>query len=125
MNRDLLWVDCTAGAVVGTVVLLLSGWLGDLYGLPQEILIGTGVANLAYAAYSFSLARRRQRSVRRIQGLAVANILWGAVVCVGLAVVTWDTASGLGRAHFLAEAVFVAGLGVLEWRRRASLRTAA
>lgn len=122
--RNLLWVDCTAGAVVGGAVLALSGWLSGVLGLPRGVLLFTGAANLAYAAYSFSLARRRARLVRPIEILAVANVAWGLVVCLGLAAAFWDTASGWGRAHLLAEAVFVAGLGAVEWRERERLVTA-
>lgn len=122
--RKLLWIDCTAGAVVGVAVLALHGWLSEFFGLPRGVLLFTGAANLAYATYSFSLARRRERPLRLVQILAGANMAWGLVVCLGLAAIFWDTASGFGRAHLLAEAAFVAGLGAVEWRERERLTTA-
>lgn len=122
--RNLLWVDCAAGAVVGVAVLVLSGWLSGFLGLPRGVLLFTGAANLLYASYSLSLARRRVRPMWRVRALAVANLAWGLVVCLGLAAAFWDSASGFGRAHLFAEAAFVAGLGAVEWRQREQLATA-
>ena len=121
--RNLLWVDCTAGAVVGLFVLALSGWLGGLYELPRSLLLFTGAANLLYAAYSFSLAIRSLRPRALLYALVIANGAW-AVVCLGLAAAYGGSASMFGLGHLLAEALFVGGLAVLEWRYRAILRTA-
>lgn len=118
----LLWIDCAAGAVVGVAVLALSGWLSDLYGLPRGLLLFTGAANLAYASYSFSLARRSVRPMAGLALLAVANMAW-AVPCVVWAATYWDTATPLGIGHLLAEAVFVGGLGAVEWTQREALLT--
>ena len=126
MNRilpRLLWIDCTAGAVVGVAVLALSGWLAHLYGLPRSLLVFTGAANLVYAGYSFSLARRSVRPVSLLTLLAVANMAW-AVPCVVWAVTYGDTATPFGIGHLLAEALFVGGLGAVEWTQRENLRTA-
>lgn len=121
--RALLWVDCTAGALVGAIVLALSGWLSELYGLPRDLLLVTGVANVLYATYSFSLARRAVRPLAGIVALAVANMAWG-VICVGLVVAFADTGGVLGLLHLGAEAGVVGGLGALEWRHRDVLQTA-
>lgn len=118
--RTLLWLDGAAGAVVGTVVLGLSGWLAGLYALPRGLLLATGAANLLYAAYALALARRRPRPLPWVAALAVANLAWGAV-CVGLLAMVGGSASAFGIAHLAAEAVFVGGLGALEWRVRERL----
>ena len=47
LRRKLLWVDCTAGAVVGMVVLLLDGRLSEWCGLPQRLVFFMGVVNLS------------------------------------------------------------------------------
>jgi len=60
--RKLLWVDCTAGALARVAMLVLGGWLSRWYGLPQQLLLFMGAANLLYASYSFSLAVRPRRS---------------------------------------------------------------
>ena len=119
-RRHLLWIDCTAGGAVGALVLALHGWLSGLYGLPERFVFAMGIANLAYAAYSFSLARRRQRPEAAIRRLAGANVAWAAFL---LAVVPAfaPQATAFGIATLVAEAAFVGGLGVVEWRNRARL----
>ena len=121
--RDLLWVDCTAGAAAGAAMLTLSGWLGSLYGLPRELLLFMGAVNLLYASYSFSLARRARRSRNSIDLLVFANVAW-VPVCLGFAVMFRDAATAFGVAHLLGEAMFVGALALLEWSRRDLLATA-
>lgn len=115
--RKLLWVDCTAGALVGVSVVAFSGWLSSLEGLPREVLLFTGAANLLYASYSFSLAVRPKRSLLMIKLLVIANLVW-APVCLGLAAAFSGVATPFAFMHLIGEAVFVGGLGVLEWRQR-------
>lgn len=121
-RRKLLWVDCVAGAVVGVGMLALAGWLSDWYRLPYNLLIVMGLANLAYASYSFSLARRSKRPRALIVLLAFANMTWG-LVCLGLAVYFFQTAGFFGLCHLVLEAIFVGGLGYVEWRWRELLLT--
>ena len=113
----LLWVDCTGGAVVGAAVLALSAPLSDLFGLPRGVLLVTGAANVLYAAYSFSLARRSRPSRGAVAALAVANVAW-APVCAGILAVWGLDASALGVAHFVLEGAYVGALGAVEWRWR-------
>jgi len=122
--RRLLWVDCTAAALAGVLVLTFSGWLSRLHGLPQDLLLFTGVVNLLYGSYSFSLAVRTERPLALIKLLAVANMGW-AVVCIGLATAYGQQATVFGLVHLIGEAIFVGGLGLLEWRQRYQLLTAA
>lgn len=118
--RHLLWLDCGAAALGGTLVLLFSGWLSRLYGLPQGLLHFTAGINLLYASYSLSLALRAARPMALIRVLVVANSVW-VLVCVVLACVLADGATGWGIAHLVAEACFVGTLARLEWRWRALL----
>lgn len=122
--RHLLWVDCSAAAVAGVLVLSLSGWLSQLEGLPRELLIFTGVVNLLYGCFSFSLAVRRVRPLRLLTLLVVANLAW-VPVCVALAVEFRAVATPFGFAHLLGEACFVGVLAVLERVHREQLLTAA
>ncbi len=117
VRQSVLWIDATAAALAGVVVLLISGWLSGWYGLPQELLISIGAVNLVYASYSSSLAMRTRRPKALILLLVSANLLW-SVVCVILALIYGDTATLFGLAHLLGEALFVGGLGGLEWRWR-------
>lgn len=120
--RHLLWVDCTAGGVVGVLVLLLSGWLSELYALPLLGVLVMGAANLLYAAFSFSLAVRKVRPMPLIVALVVGNGVW-AVGCFVAAGVFAGTASPLGLGTLIAEGLFVGGLAAAEWRFRERLRT--
>jgi hypothetical protein len=121
--KNLLWIDCIAGAAVGVAVLALLGWLSRLYAVPPGLLLFTGIANLAYASYSFTLARRQRRAVVAINTLIVANFSW-ALVCVYLVVTVAQSANIFGIAHLAGEAVFVASLAALEWRWRKHLLVA-
>ncbi|MBB4636751.1 hypothetical protein [Longimicrobium terrae] len=122
LRRNLLWIDCIAGALAGATMLVLGGWLSELYGVPCGLLLFMGAANLLYAAYSFSLAARTRRSTNLILLLVLANLAWAAV-CAGLAVVFRDSATPLGIAALAVEAVFVGALACLEWRWRNQLST--
>lgn len=104
-------------------MLSLSEWLSQLYALPGDILVGIGVVNLAYGAFSFSLAMRARRPRTLIVLLVVANATWGGL-CVLAAAVLTGTPSPFGLAHLVGEGVFVSGLAGLEWRQREQLRTA-
>jgi len=121
--RRLLWVDCTAGALAGAAMFVLSGWLSSLYALPRGLLVFMGAVNLLYAAYSLSLAVRARRPKDLVNLLVFANGAWAAV-CLGWAGVFAETASLFGFAHLIGEALFVGGLAGLEWRYRDLLLTA-
>lgn len=122
--RRLLWLDCSAGAIVGVIVIAFSAWLSRWEGLPREILLFTGAVNLLYASYSFSLAVRAERTMRSIKLLVFANLAW-VPVCLGLALFFRGQATVFGLAHLVGEAIFVGGLALLEWTQREQLLKAA
>jgi hypothetical protein len=117
---NLLWIDCTAGAVVGLVVLLLTAQLSHLQGLPHSLLLFIGAVNVLYASFSFFLATCSKRPMPLIKLLVFANSFW-SLVCVCLAVAFADTATFLGLGHLIAEAIFVGSLAAQEWKWRAQL----
>jgi hypothetical protein len=114
---NLLWIDCTAGALVGVLVLSFSGWLSRLYSMSLGLMYFMGMVNLLYAAYSFSLAMRRTRPRVLITLLAAANGVW-SLVCLGMAAHFFETATVFGIGQLLGEAIFVGGLACLEWKWR-------
>jgi hypothetical protein len=118
--RNLLWVDCIAGALAGVLVLLFSGWLSSLHALPRELLLLNGAVNLLYASYSFSLAARARRPRSLIKVLVFANLSW-AVVCLCLVAGFAGSATVFGIGHLVGEAMFVGGLAGLQWRWRDQL----
>jgi hypothetical protein len=122
--RRLLWIDCAAGALAGAAVLALGPWLSRLYALPRELLLFVGAANLLYASYSFSLARRAERPMFLVKLLVYANAAW-VPVCLGLAASFRGRATVFGLAHLIGEALFVGGLAALEWSQRDQLAAGA
>lgn len=121
--RKLLWVDCSAAAIVGILVVVFSGWLSQLEGLPRDVLLFTGVVNLLYACYSFSLAIRPTRTMQSIKLLVFANLAW-VPVCLGLVFYFREQATAFAFLHLVGEAIFVGGLALLEWSQRDQLLTA-
>lgn len=121
--RKLLWVDCTAAAVAGLIVLALHEWLSHMYALPRGLLLSIGAINCLYASYSFVLAVRRNRPKHLINLLVAANLSWSGV-CLVLAFVFSEPATVFGLAQLIGEALFVAGLAALEWTQRDQLLTA-
>jgi hypothetical protein len=122
--KNILWVDCTAGALAGILAISLSEWLSNLYSAPQNLLLLIGVANLLYACYSFSLAVRAIRQEFLINILITANGIW-ALVCIGIVTQSSENMTLLGSVHIAGEAIFVGGLACLEWKWRNQLLTAA
>jgi hypothetical protein len=112
----LITVDWIGGIVAGLLVLSLRGWLAELYSLPDHLLLVIGLANLAYGSVSMILAlSRRGERVPFLRVMAGANVAW-AVVCFGLAVVWFGTASVFGMVQLVGEGLYVGVLGILEWR---------
>ncbi|QTN26716.1 hypothetical protein HZ993_15515 [Rhodoferax sp. AJA081-3] len=118
--NNLLWIDCTAGALVGFVVLLFTAQLSQLQALPHTLLLFMGAANVLYASFSFILATRSKRPMPLIKLLVVANGFW-SLVCVCLAVAYANTATLFGLGHLITEAIFVGSLAAQEWKWRALL----
>ncbi len=113
--RRLLWVDCTAAAIAGTAMLALAGRLAPLFGLPRAVLVFTALANLAYGAFSFSLARQPAPRRARVGVLIAANLGW-AGVCLAMGIHFAGPGAWLGAGYILAEGVFVGALASIERR---------
>lgn len=113
--RPLLWFDCAAGGVAGVAMLALSGLLAPLFGVPRALLVTTALVNLAYGAFSFSLARQVEAPRRRVSALVIANFAWTAV-CVGLAAYFASPGAWLGAGYLFGEGLFVGLLAAAEAR---------
>jgi len=115
LKTNLLWVDGIGGLAVGVLVLALASWLSSLHGLPKNLIVFLGVANLVYGSYSTSLAFRSRRPRKWVVFLVFANILWG-VLCLSLFLKFNQTIAITGVLHLVGEGIYVGGLGYLEWR---------
>lgn len=115
----LLYLDSGGGLVVGVVVLAFASFFASLYGMPLGTVVTMGVANLAYASYSGTLAYRARKgtmpSRRAIWALVVANVAWG-FVCAFLLLEHARTATLIGLGVVFFEGLYVAGLGLVERR---------
>lgn len=120
--RNLLWIDCLGAGLAGVVILALSSWLSWFYSLPLWFLMGIGVVNLVYGAFSFSIASRARRELVLVTALALANSAWG-LFCFLVTIFVFDIASIYGIVHLIIEGLYVGGLGWLEWRERYTLCT--
>lgn len=120
IGKNLLWIDCTAGALAGVLVISFSGWLSDLYSTSQSLLLFIGAVNLLYASYSFTLAIRSKRKECFINILICANGIW-ALICTTIVAHYYGSITLLGIAHLAIEASFVGGLAALEWKWREQL----
>ena len=117
LKRKLLWVDGLGALIVGSLLLLINGWLAKLCLLPQDLLIFMGVINIVFGFYSTSLAINSKRPKTRISILVAANFTW-ALVCFYLLLTFSKTASIYGGTYLLVEGLYVGGLAYLEWRWR-------
>jgi len=121
--RPLLWFDCAAAAIAGTATLALAGLLATLFGLPRVVVVFIGLVNLAYGAFSFSLARQPSPARGRVMALVTANLLW-AGVCVVMAIYFAGPGSWLGASYMLAEGFFVGILVTVEARTLKAIKWA-
>ena len=119
-SRTLLWIDGSAGALVGISMLVLAPWLQGLFQLPSNIYYLIAAANVIYGCYSLTLSALPRRPKALILLLVGANATW-SVVCIYLLSQLFGQAGWLGLGHIFLEGLFVAGLAALEWRWREEL----
>lgn len=113
--QKLLWFDSGGGLAAGLLVLFLRQELSAVEKMPVEVLTATGAANLLYGCYSGCLAFRASAGgtlpVAPLRLLVAGNAFW-ALLCLGLAAITWSQTSWFGTAHLGGEAIYV---GTLAW----------
>jgi hypothetical protein len=110
----LIWADGLAAFSVGLGMLPLRHFLADLLQLPLWLITAQAIANLCYASYSLSLARRKDKPLALVRLLSMANLAY-AFSAICLLCYFYPVCSLWGVAFFMAEVLFIGGLGVLEW----------
>jgi hypothetical protein len=118
--NHILWIDCTAAAFAGLIVLLAAQWLSQLYHLPKGIIVFMGCVNLLYASYSFTLANYKKRSMLLLNILITANSIW-VLVCLVMLWKFWQEMTIFAVLHIAGEAVFVGTLARFEYQWRHQL----
>lgn len=115
--NHILWIDCTAAAFAGLIVLLAAQWLSQLYHLPKGVIVSVGCVNLLYASYSFTLANYKKCSLFLIHILVIANSIW-VLVCLLMLWIFWQEMTIFAVIHIAGEAIFVGTLARLEYQWR-------
>lgn len=118
--KHILWIDCSAAAFAGLIVLLAAQCLSQLYHLPKEIIVFVGCLNLLYASYSFTLANYKKRSMLLVNILVIANSTW-VLVCLFMLWRFRQEITIFAVIHIGGEAVFVGALARLEYQWRHQL----
>lgn len=116
----ILWLDCIGGLLVGVIVIALCWPISRWESLPLSVVLAMGAANLIYGGYSLFVTTRKNRSLKLVKILSVANMFW-LLVCFGILIAHWNQISVLGELHVAGEGIYVAALGIAEWKMRESL----
>ncbi len=111
----LIWTDGLAALTVGLGMLPLRHFLADLLHLPLWLITAQAIANLCYATYSLSLARRKDKPLALVKILSIANLAY-AFSAICLLCYFYPVCSPWGVAFFMAEVLFIGTLGILEWK---------
>ena len=109
-----MWADAASCAATGALQVAFTGALARLTGLPEALLMGTGVFLLAYAAAAAFMASR-STPPRTLIGLVVAGNFGWAAACAVLLVSGAFPVTALGTAWVIAQAVTVVVLAELQW----------
>jgi hypothetical protein len=107
-------VDAASCAATGVLQLVFAGNLARLTGLPAQLLLGTGLFLLAYAAAAAWMAGREEPPRKPIGLVVLGNFGWAAG-CIALLTVQGSAIGALGCAWVLAQALTVVVLAELQW----------
>ena len=120
--RRVLALDSLSCLAMGLLLGLGTASLAPLFGLPEGLVRGAGLALLPLAAFIFWLATRQNPPRLLVWVVIIGNLGWTAE-----SFLTLRQATALGTAFVSAQAVAVLGLAVLEYVgvRRASVTAAA
>ena len=110
--RRVLWVDAASCLASGALQLASLDALPRLLGLPEGLLLETGMFLVAYALLAGWIASRPETSRRWVAVFALGNVAW-AIGC-GVVIATLAPAA-LGVAWVAAQAATVLVLADLQW----------
>ncbi len=117
--RTVLGIDAVTCLAMGLALIALAGPLGNLFGLPAQLLFFAGVILLPCAALMYATARSSGPNRALAWLVVLGNLAW---VVASLGIAAMLAPSALGLAFLLAQAAVVAVLGFLEYRGLASAR---
>lgn len=111
--RYVLLADAASGAATALLQLTAGAALASLLGLPQGLLVASGLLLLAYVALASYLANCEPVPRAPTWLLIAGNWAW-VVACVGL-LVAGSATTVYGQAYLVVQAVAVAALAELQW----------
>lgn len=117
--RCVLLADAVSGGATSLLQLTAAAVLSSLLGLPQGLLVASGLLLLAYVAGAAYLAQCDPMPRGPVWALIVANWAWVAG-CLAL-LFGGTPATAYGQAYLAIQAAAVAALAELQWialRRR-------
>ncbi|WP_298212519.1 hypothetical protein [Acidovorax sp.] len=120
--RAVVWFDASTGVLLGALHLLLMAPLAEWLGLPQGLLLVSGVMLLGYATLATAIARSEPMPRGWLWVLIVGNFAW-ALACLGLLLGSALTPTLLGQAYLVVHGVSVVVLAELQWMGVRRLRT--
>ncbi len=112
--RRVLLADAATSGAIGLLMMLGSGLLEQLLGLPAELSRYAGISLLPFAAFLIYLAKRENLSPPAIWAVIILNVLWIADSIL-LLLSGWIEPTGLGYAFVIFQAFGVAMFAGLEY----------
>jgi hypothetical protein len=110
--RRVLALDSLSCLAMGLLMGLGAAGLAPLFGLPEGLVRGAGLALLPLAAFIFWLATRPNPPRPLVWVVILGNLAWTAESFITLG---QSQATALGTAFVAAQAVAVLGLALLEY----------
>jgi hypothetical protein len=111
--RTVLWADAASCAGTGAVQLLAAPLLASWFGIPQALLMATGVALLAVALFAGALATRSTPWRAGVRVMVAGNVAW--LLGCGELLLTGQGTTALGQGWIFLQALVVGVLAELEW----------
>ena len=112
--RRVLWLDAAVGVATGLLQLLAPGFLAGLLGIPHDLLVWSGGALLAVAAFIAFVATRQFLPGELVWLVIGGNALW-VIGCLALLMGGLTAPTLLGQAFVMVQAVTVGVLAELEF----------
>lgn len=119
--RLALILDAVITGVNGAAYLVAAGPLGELFGLPVEILRGAGAFLLLFGLGVWATARQDTPVPGAVSTIVAVNVLWAAASLV-LALSGWASPTTVGTVWIVMQAIVVGGFAELQVAGRRRMR---
>ncbi|MEM1406482.1 MAG: hypothetical protein AAGG59_06890 [Bacteroidota bacterium] len=101
--KSLFLIDATGAAVTALMLSQVLARLGDLFGMPVNILYILAIIATCFALYSLICSCMVNQNWRSyLQGIAIANAVY-CILTLALVIYLYDTLTWLGIGYFIGE----------------------